>query len=159
MVNGAENTPHWFGLLGASHRRAFDPRNSENRMSLHDAIELFKAEVPSFVSTDIVSIASGMSIGGGSIDPKFDATVASASYAEVIKSNARALQLLGIDPDSTEDILITTNATFILLRLLGRDYYHGLAIGKDGNLGLARVIMKKHEPVFLEGIKALSQYK
>ena len=128
-------------------------------MSLHDAIELFKSEVPSFVSTDIVSIASGMSIGGGSIDPKFDATVASASYAEVVKSNARALQLLGLDPNSTEDILITTQTTFILLRLLGRDYYHGLAISKDGNLGLARVIMKKYESVFLDGIKALSHYK
>ena len=128
-------------------------------MSLHDAIELFKSEVPAFVSTDIVSIASGMSIGGGSVDPKFDATVASASYAEVVKSNARALKLLGLDPDSTEDILITTANTFILLRLLGRDYYHGLAIAKDGNLGLARVIMKKYESVFLDGIKALSHYK
>ncbi len=128
-------------------------------MSLHDAIELFKSEIPSFVSTDIVSIASGMSIGGGSIDPKFDATVASASYAEVIKSNARALKLLGMDPDATEDILITHGNAFILLRLLGRDYYHNLAIGKEGNLGLARVIMKKYESVFLDGIKALSQYK
>ncbi len=128
-------------------------------MSLHDAIERFKAEIPSFVSTDIVSIASGMSIGGGSVDPKFDATVASASYAEVVKANARALRLLGLDPDSTEDILITTNVSYLLIRLLGREYYHGLAIGKDGNLGLARVIMKKYEPVFLDGITALSQYK
>ena len=128
-------------------------------MSLHDAIELFKSEVPAFLSTDIVSITSGMSIGGGSIDPKFDATVASASYAEVVKSNARALKLLGLDPDSTEDILITTDNVFLLIRLLGRDYYHGLAIGKDGNLGLARVIMRKYESVFLDGIKALSHYK
>ena len=128
-------------------------------MSLHDAIEMFKSEIPAFVSTDIVSIASGMSIGGGSIDPNFDATVASASYAEVVKSNARALKLLGIDPDSTEDILITTRSAFILIRLLGREYYHGLAIGTDGNLGLARVIMKKYESVFLDGIKALSHYK
>ena len=85
--------------------------------------------------------------------------MASASYAEVVKSNARALKLLGIDPDGTEDILITHTNAFILLRLLGVDYYHGLAIGKDGNLGLARVIMKKYESVFLDGIKALSQYK
>ena len=128
-------------------------------MSLHDAIELFKSEVPSFVSTDIVSIKSGMSIGGGSIDPNFDATVASASYAEVVKSNARALKLLGMDPNGTEDILITHANAFVLIRLLGGEYYHGLAIGKDGNLGLARVIMRKYESVFLDGIKALSQYK
>lgn len=126
-------------------------------MSLYDAIESFRSEVPAFVSTDIVNITSGMSIGGGSIDPRFDATVASASYAEVVKANSRALALLGMDPESTEDILITTTSTYILLRLLGGDYYHGLAIGKDGNLGLARVIMKKYEPIFLDGIRALGQ--
>ena len=124
-------------------------------MALSDVINLFRGEVSSFVSTDIVSIGSGMSIGGGSIDPNFDATVASASYAEVIKSNARALRLLGMDPDSTEDILITTLNAYVLLRLLGKEYYHGLAIAKDGNLGLARVIMKKYEPAFLEEIRKL----
>lgn len=125
-------------------------------MALQDVINRFRDEVSSFVSTDIVNIASGMSIGGGSIDPQFDATVASASYAEVVKSNARALSLLGMDPDSTEDILITTSHAYVLLRLLGKDYYQGLAIGRDGNLGLARVIMKKYEPAFLEEIRNLS---
>lgn len=124
-------------------------------MALQDVISRFREEIQSFVSTDIVSISSGMSIGGGSIDPHFDATVASASYAEVVKSNARALSLLGMDPDSTEDILITTSDAYILLRLLGKDYYHGLAIGKDGNLGLARVIMRKYERPFLEEIRKL----
>ena len=126
-------------------------------MSLHEAIERFRSEVPAFVSTDIVNITSGMSIGGGSVDPKFDATVASASYAEVVKANSRALQLLGMDRDSTEDILITTGSMYILLRLLDREYFHDLAIGKDGNLGLARVIMKKYEPRFLDGIRALGR--
>lgn len=124
-------------------------------MILQDAIERFRSEVPAFISTDVVSIASGMSIGGGSIDPRFDANVASASYAEVVKSNARALQLLGMPADSTEDILITTKSAYILIRLLGRDFYHGLAIGRNGNLGLARVLMKKYEAEFLEGIRGL----
>ena len=124
-------------------------------MPLYEAIEQFKSEVADFVSTDIVNISSGLSIGGGSVDPRFDATVASASYAEVVKSNARALQLLGIDPYSTEDILITTSSAYLLIRLLGRDYYHGLAITKAGNLGLARVIMKKYEPVFFEALRSL----
>lgn len=125
-------------------------------MSIEAIIEDFRADVPSFVSTDIVHIDSGMSIGGGSIDPNFDATVASASYAEVVKSNRRALQLLGLDPDSTEDILITTDRVYLLIRLLGTEYYHGLAIGRDGNLGLSRAIIKKYAPRFLEVIGYLS---
>ena len=91
------------------------------------------------------------------MDPEFDATVASASYAEVVKTQTRAMQLLGMDPGSTEDILITTRSTYILIRLLGCDYYHCLAVGKDGNLGLARMIMRKYEPIFLDRIKALGR--
>jgi len=124
-------------------------------MSIEAIIDDFRAEVPSFVSTDVVSIDSGMSIGGGSIDPKFDASIASASYAEVVKSNRRALELLGLDPHSTEDILITTSQVYLLIRLLGSDYYHGLAIGRDGNLGLARAIMKKYGARFLQQIQSL----
>lgn len=128
-------------------------------MTLHEAIDRFRAEVNAFVSTDIVDIQSGMSIGGGSIDPNFDATVASASYAEVVKSNARALKLLGIDPVSTEDILITTKHAYLMIRLLGTQYYHGLAISRDGgNLGLARIIMKKYAPVFLDAIESFDRY-
>ncbi|MGF1465998.1 MAG: hypothetical protein ACFCGT_07675 [Sandaracinaceae bacterium] len=125
-------------------------------MSIDAAIERFRAEVPSFVSTDVVNVGSGMSIGGGSIDPAFDATVASASYAEVVKSNRRALELLGLGADTTEDILITTERVYILIRMLGTQYYHGLAIGRDGNLGLSRVIMKKYEAIFLRELQALA---
>ena len=124
-------------------------------MSINALIQEFRGEVPSFVSTDIVHIESGLSIGGGSVDPNFDATVASASYAEVVKSNRRALEFLNMNPESTEDILITTDAVYILIRLLGRDYYHGLAIGREGNLGLSRVILKKYESKFLEEIAKL----
>ena len=125
-------------------------------MSIDATIEKFRGEIPAFVSTDIVHIESGMSIGGGSIDPAFDASLASASYAEVVKSNRRALDLLGMGADSTEDILITTERAYLLLRMLGNQYYHGLAISRDGNLGLCRMIMKKYEPVFLEQIRGLT---
>ena len=125
-------------------------------MSIDAIIDEFRAEVPAFVSTDIVHIDSGMSIGGGSVDPGFDATVASASYAEVVKSNRRALELLGLDPHSTEDILITTDRVYLLIRLLGTEHYHGLAIGRDGNLGLCRAIIKKYAGRFLEELAKLS---
>lgn len=119
-------------------------------------LDEFRQEVPAFVSTDIVNIESGMSIGGGSIDPSFDASVASASYAEVVKSNRRALELLGLDPESTEDILITTASAYLLIRMLGPDYFHGVAIARNGNLGLSRAIMKRYAPRFLEEIAKLA---
>lgn len=123
---------------------------------LMDIVNQFRNDVPQFVSTDLVHIESGLSLGGGSIDPNFDASVASASYSELVKSNARALDLLGAGAASTEDILITTKDLYILIRMVGRDHYHGLAITRQGTLGYARAIMKKYEAQFLDALKELS---
>lgn len=112
----------------------------------------FREQVPEFVSTDLVNLESGLSIGGTSADPAFDASAASASFGEVVRANTRALQLLGMDGLSAEDILITTNRVNILLRLLGSNYYLCLAIGKKGSLGFARAVMKKYEAAFLAAL-------
>ena len=115
----------------------------------------FKDEVPEFVSTDIVNIDSGLSISGATVDPEFDASVASACSAEVVKANRRTLELLGLGAHSTEDILISTAKVYLLIRLLGPDYYHVLAVNRKGNLGLARAIMKKHQPRLQRAISEL----
>lgn len=124
--------------------------------ALQATLEKFRSEVPEFVSTDIVNVESGLSIGGGSIESDFDASVASASYAEVVKANARALDLLGLGAESTEDILISTQRVYLLIRLLGSEYYHVLAISRRGNLGLARVLMKKYQPALLRAVGELA---
>jgi predicted regulator of Ras-like GTPase activity (Roadblock/LC7/MglB family) len=132
--------------------RKEEPEIAMRITSLPEILDAFRADVPGFVSTDIVEVESGLSISGGSVDPNFDASVASASYAEVVKSNARALQLLGMESSTTEDVLITTKSTYFLIRMLGATHYHLLAISRQGNLGLARVIMKRYEPQFLQAI-------
>jgi predicted regulator of Ras-like GTPase activity (Roadblock/LC7/MglB family) len=121
--------------------------------NLDDLMKKFRSEVPHFVSTDIVNIDSGLSVAGGSVDPNFDASVASACYAEVVKSNAQALELIGLGANTSEDICISTRDAYILLRMLGREHYHGLAITKMGALGYARSIMRKYEPSFLQALK------
>jgi predicted regulator of Ras-like GTPase activity (Roadblock/LC7/MglB family) len=123
---------------------------------LQGALDRLRDEVPEFVSTDVVSYESGLSIGGRSIDPDFDGSVAAASYAEVVKSNRVALDLLGLGADSAEDVLITTERIYILLRLLGdSEYYHFMAITRRGNLGLARALMKKYAPAILRAVGGL----
>ena len=112
----------------------------------------FREQVPEFVATDLVNLESGLSIGGCSADTAFDASAASASFGEVVRANLRALELLGMDASSAEDILITTARVNILLRMLGRNYYHCLAIGKKGSLGFARAVMKKYEPALLSAL-------
>jgi len=71
--------------------------------TVEELLKLFQADIPEFVSTDIVNIEDGMSVGGGSIDPNFDSSVASAYYADVTKAMIKAIE--AIDPGlETEDI-------------------------------------------------------
>ncbi len=119
----------------------------ESMATLDEILAEFRGDVAEFVSTDIVEIASGLSIGGGSIFPDFDGTVASAAYADVVKANDRAIYALGGKEalGVTEDILITTEKAYILIVVYpGNKFYHGLAITRKGNLGMARVTMKKY---------------
>ncbi len=119
---------------------------------LQEILSRFRAEVPDFVATDIVHLESGLSIGGASATPHFDAAAAAAAYGEVLKSNARALELLGSRGEATEDILVTTDRWYVLLRTLGRSYYQCLAISREGSLGMPRVLMRRYERAFLEAI-------
>lgn len=112
-------------------------------------------EVPKFVSTGIVDLGSGMAIASMAVDPAFDPSLSSACYAEVVKSNARALDLLGLGAMTTEDILITTRETYILLRSLGEHHFLDLAITTKGTLGLARAIMKRYEPLLIEALPSI----
>ncbi len=126
--------------------------------TLEGILEKFGSEVPELIETVIVRIDDGISIGGFSANPNFDLATSSAAYAEVIKSHSKAVELIGTDlVGETEDILITMENTYFLLRMLGEKHYHGLAITKKGNLGLSRVIMKKYEPLFMEGLKGLGE--
>lgn len=119
---------------------------------LDDLLLKFREETDGFISTDIVGIADGISIGGGSIVPNFDSTAASAEFATVTQSILRALRTLG--NDNLEDVLVTTDNAYILLRILQNNkFYHGLAISKTkGNLGRARLIMKNYDPLLSNAI-------
>ncbi len=127
--------------------------------NLQEILKKCAEEIPELVGTAIASIDSGLALASFSTNPQFDVTVGSATYAEVLKENNKALELLG-GPEvvgETEDILITTDKIYLLLRHLGSRHYHGVAISRQGNLGLARVIMKKYEVSFLEALKDLGE--
>lgn len=119
---------------------------------LDEVLTAFRNEVDGFISTDIVGIIDGISIGGGSIIPNFDSSVASAEFAAVTNSSIRALRSLG--NDRLEDVLFTTDNMYIIIRLIsGSEYYHGLAINKaNGNLGRSRLIMRNFEHKILEAM-------
>lgn len=111
-----------------------------------------RTDVEHLVATCVVDIDSGMPLAGVHDDPSFDSIAAAASYAQVVKANVNALRFLGLDPASTEDIVITTHDRYILIRLLGTTHYHGVTVRKQASLGLTRTLMGRYAPKLLAAI-------
>ncbi len=120
---------------------------------LEEVLKEFEQDVSNFISTDVVDIESGMSMGGRSIDPEFDGSVASAAFSDVIKSYRKAFDLLEMDPNSIQELLGRADDVLVITRIIGdRTYYHGLAISREGNLALARKMMQKYEDQIVDAV-------
>lgn len=96
-----------------------------------------------FVSTDVVGM-DGLSIAGGSVDPNFDATAASARFAMVVKLGQKISKKMGMG--EMDSLLTTTDSVFIITRLLGDgSYYWGLAVSREATLGMVRLLIDEYE--------------
>jgi hypothetical protein len=124
--------------------------------NINGVLSDLQSDIGNFVSTSVVDVESGMSMGGRSADPDFDGQVASAAFADVLKAYRRAFNLLDRNPDSIQDILATTDDLLVVLRVIGSDrsIFHSLTIGADGNLALARKTMERYESRILEAVDA-----
>ncbi len=145
------------GGLGAKEKREEpkdDKKSGAKENSLTVVLEEFKREVPNFIAAEVVGIDDGIPIVATSSDPTFAPDVAAAYYAEVLKVNEKALKALQ-KGHRIEEVLLTTDEFYLLLRILPDSrFYLGLAIAKEGNLGMARMILKKYEARFLESLPA-----
>ena len=102
------------------------------------------------IGVALVDYTSGLTLGvlGGS--PTLDMNVAAAGNTDVVRAKVRTLEMLGLT-DSIEDILITLDTQYHLIRLLqarrgSEALFLYLALSKSrANLGLARHQLRRIE--------------
>ena len=102
------------------------------------------------IGVALVDYTSGLTLGvmGGS--PSMDMNIAAAGNTDVVRAKVRTLEMLGMR-DGIEDILITLDSQYHLIRLLharkgGDALFLYLALNKSrANLGLARHQLRKIE--------------
>ena len=96
----------------------------------------------------LVDYESGMMLGSAGGDRSLNLEIASAGNTEVVRAKARTLEALGIK-DSIEDILITLDKQYHLIRLLSRSgsqLFLYLALDRSrSNLALARLTLRNIE--------------
>ncbi len=110
---------------------------------LDQILQQFRSELGAdFVSADVVGM-DGMSIAGGSVDPNFDGTEASARFAVVMKLAAKVSEKIGMG--AVDDNLVTTDKAYVIARFIGNGaYYWGVAVTRNATLGTVRMIMNEY---------------
>ena len=119
--------------------------------NLEQVIFQFRNELGSdFISTDVVGM-DGISIGGGSSNPNFDAADISARFAEVMKLAVKISTK--IDIGKVDDNLVTTDTTYIISRFLGDGlYYWVVVVSSNATLGTVRMLMNEFAPQINDAI-------
>jgi CheY-like chemotaxis protein len=113
-------------------------------------LEELTREIPDVIAAEVVCIDDGTPLIATSQDSSFDPDIAAAYFAEVVKSNEKALEALK-KGRRLEEVLLTTDEFYLVVRILpDTRFYLGLAIAKDGNIGMARMVMKTYEKRFIE---------
>jgi hypothetical protein len=102
------------------------------------------------IGVALVDYTSGLTLGVMGGGATMDMNVAAAGNTDVIRAKVRTLEMLGLG-DSIEDILITLDSQYHLIRLLqgrrnGEALFLYLSLSKSrANLGLARHQLRKIE--------------
>ncbi len=110
--------------------------------SMKDLLKEMAGEIPGFVAGDIVGV-DGVSIAGHTTDPQFNAEGAAAQFALAMKLLGKSVAMLKLG--ELEDNLLTTEKSFVIVRMLGDgSYYLLIAVNKaDANLGNVRLMARQ----------------
>jgi len=127
------------------------PETPQKRVSsLTVIVEELSREIPDSIAVEVASIDDGTPLVAAAHDPTYDPDTAAAYYAEVVKTTEKALEVLK-KGRKLEEVLLTTDECYLIVRILpGTRFSVGAAIAKEGNIGMARMVMKKYEKRFIE---------
>ncbi len=112
---------------------------------LENLIDEMSHNLPGILAASVVTVEDGMPIVEVSRRGDIETAAAAAYLASIVKSNAKAINLLA-DDEVVEDILITTRQYhFIIRHQEGQPYFIFVMTTKKQWLGKARLLIKEYE--------------
>ncbi|KJR98977.1 MAG: hypothetical protein VR65_18030 [Desulfobulbaceae bacterium BRH_c16a] len=112
---------------------------------LQNLIDQMSRELPGILAAAVVTVEDGMSIAEVRRRDDIETAAAAAYLASIVKSNAKAINLLA-DDEEVEDILITTRQYhFIIRHVDDQPFFIFVMTTKEEWLGKARMLIKKYE--------------
>jgi predicted regulator of Ras-like GTPase activity (Roadblock/LC7/MglB family) len=142
--------------LAAKPRKA--PKDGSTS-GLETLIDRFCEEVEGVIATSVVRRHDSAPVAIRSTVSHLDAAAAARLYARLVDSHLAAVEVLGAGDawGETEDILITTAKVYLLIRRLGDEHYHWLAVSSQANLAFCRLLMRSHAAFLLSGLAELGE--
>ena len=108
-------------------------------------LETIAADLPGFVASAAVLVEDGLPIAALTKRADIDPEAISAHMTSIVQSNLKALKLISRD-QVTDDILITTNDYYFLIRHKSdKPYFLFIMTKRDEWLGRVRLRIKKYE--------------
>ena len=115
-------------------------------------LEQMSQELPGFLLAAVVNRDDGLSIAELSLRHNIEAAAASAYLAAIVKSNTKAIKVLGGD-QIIDDILITTDQYhFIIREMPNLPFFLFIMTEKTEWLGRAKLLLRKYEGQLVEAL-------
>lgn len=120
------------------------------RKKLQTILQELANDLPGYQAAAVVAIDDGLSVAEFSRDTDMETAAAAAYLASIVKSNAKAIKLLA-GKQQTEDILVTTDQSYYLIRNLpGHPLFMFLMTKRGEWMGKARMLIQEYEPQITE---------
>lgn len=115
------------------------------RKKLQQILETISRDLPGYQAAAVVAVDDGLTVAQYSSSEGIDSEAAAAYLASIVKSNAKAIKLLAKSQE-TEDILVTTNYSYYLIRDLPQHpLFIFLMISREEWIGKARMLLLEQE--------------
>ena len=89
----------------------------------------------------------------GTFDKEFNSQRAASVFAMVVNFLNKTLGGIHFEEDEVEEIVVTSKNGYFLLRVIKTENcFLGVAVAKEEDIGKIRKLLKKYEPLFLEGL-------
>ena len=116
--------------------------------SIEDVLGVLRDELLAFICAELIEMTEGSIVAGiAAEDPTYqpDHEAIAAYYSELLRTAQRAAVACG-ETATLETLLITTDHAYILARVVpGTAFAQLVTIARDGNLGIAQVVMRRVE--------------
>lgn len=109
-----------------------------------------------YLSGTIFDPTTGLGVVKREGDKGFDTDTLNAYISEYLMEVQKTLTSMKVPPRVVEYMLTAKEGFIILIRsITGTKYFQSCVIKKEGNLGLAKEILRKNESLLVEELKKL----